>query len=86
MNILSRVAKKGTNKTRSLEKDFWHKQTDKFNKVQITGEDSKVTLTNNGQKDIVKVIKSLQNGGILFKGATKKLLVNKENFSIVLGQ
>ena len=37
-------------------------------------------------KDIIKVIKSLENRGILLKGTTKKLLVQKEDFKILLGR
>ena len=35
-------------------------------------------------KDIMRVIKSLENRGILIKGATKKI-VKKENFLTFLG-
>ena len=35
-------------------------------------------LTNNEMKDIIKIIKSLENREILLKGATRKLLVKKE--------
>ena len=58
-NILSNVAKKGTDIARNLEKIFLNKQTYRFNKEYIT--DSGVTLTNNKIKDIIKVIKSLEN-------------------------
>ena len=39
----------------------------------ITG--SRITLTHNEMKDIMKVIKPLQNRGILLKETTKKLIV-----------
>ena len=32
-----------------------------------------ITLTNNEIKDIIKVIKSLENRGILLKGTTRKI-------------
>ena len=35
-------------------------------------------LTNNEVKDIIKIIKSLENREILLKGTTRKLLVKKE--------
>ena len=39
-----------------------------------------IALTNNETKDIIKVIKSFENKGILLKRTTKKLLVKKEDF------
>ena len=39
-----------------------------------------ITLTNNGLKDIVKVIKSLENRGILLKGTTGKITSPEEEF------
>ena len=44
-----------------LGKDFLDKEVDKFNKKCITGEGWGITLTNNEIKDIIKVIKSLEN-------------------------
>ena len=41
---------------------------------------SGITLTNNEIKDIIKVIKSLENKGVLLKATTAKLLVKKEYF------
>ena len=41
-----------------------------------------ITLTNNELKDIIKVIKSLENREILLKTTTRKILVKKEDFSI----
>ena len=46
---------------------------------------SGITLTNNEIKDIMKVIKALENRGILLKGNTRKILIKKEYFSIFLG-
>ena len=46
-------------------------------------EGSRIILTNNEIKDIIIVIRSLENRGIL-KETTKKLLVKKEVFSIFL--
>ena len=51
-----------------------HKKIDMFNVKYITGEGSEITLTNNEIKDIMKVIKSLENKGILLKGLKKKTL------------
>ena len=67
-NILSSVAKKGTDKVRNLAKDFLDKQKDKFNKEYVTSKGSGITLRNNEIKDIVKAIKYLENWGILLKG------------------
>ena len=41
----------------------------------ITG--SGITLTKNGEKDLMKVIAILENSGILTKGQLKKLLVKE---------
>ena len=60
-NILSSVAKKGTDKVRNLAKDFLDKQIDKFNKEYITNKGSGITLRNNEIKDIAKAIKYLEN-------------------------
>ena len=39
-----------------------------------------INLTNNEIKDIVKVVKSLENRGILLKGTTRKITSRKEEF------
>ena len=44
-----------------------------------------MTLTKNEIKNIIKVIKSLENRGILLKELLEKLLVKKEDFSLFLG-
>ena len=41
---------------------------------------SGITLTNNEIKDIMKVIKSLENRGILLKGTTKKITSQERGF------
>ena len=51
-------------------------------KDRLTG--SGITLTNNEIKYIINVIRSLENRGILLNGATKKLIVKKEEFLIFL--
>ena len=68
---MSSLAKKGTDIARNLEKIFLNKQTYRFNKEYKT--DSGVTLTNNEIKDIIKVIKSLENWGTLLKETTTKV-------------
>ena len=68
-NILLSVAEKGTIIARSFGEDFLDMQIDKFNKEYITG--AGITLTNNEIKDIVKVIKSLEDKWILLKGTTR---------------
>ena len=73
-SILSKIAKKGTGLARDLGKDFLDKQIDKFNKDYITNEScSGIMLTNNETKDIMKVIKSLENQVFIKK--------KKESFS-----
>ena len=64
-NILSIGANKETDIARSLGKDFLDKQIDKFSKKYLTVEGSGITLTNNETKDTMKVIKSLENRGIM---------------------
>ena len=49
------------------------KLIDKLNKEYITGEGSRIMLTNNEIKDIMKVVKSLGNRRILLKGTTRKI-------------
>ena len=39
-----------------------------------------ITLTNKGIKDIIKVSRSLENRGILFKATTRKSTSRKEGF------
>ena len=41
---------------------------------------SGITLTNNERKDIIKVIKSFENRGILSKGTSKKINSQKGGF------
>ena len=76
-SILSKIAKKGTGLARDLGKDFLDKQIGKF-KDYITNEGcSGIMLTNNETKDIMKVIKSLENQVFIKK--------KKESFSNFLG-
>ena len=79
-NILPNVARKRTDIARSLGKDFLDMQIDKFNKEHITGEGSGITLTNNEIKYIMKVIKSLENRGILLKKTTRKITSQEGGF------
>ena len=41
---------------------------------------SGITLTNHEIKDIIKVIKSLENRGISLKETARKIAVNKDDF------
>ena len=77
-NILSSVAKKRTDIARNLGKKLLDKQIDRFNKEYITG--SGITLTNYEIKDIMKVIKSLENRGIWLKGTTRKITSQEGGF------
>ena len=65
------VATKETDLAADLGKTFLDKQIDRFNKEYITG--SGITLKNNRIKEIMKVIKSLENKGILLKGTITKI-------------
>ena len=64
-NILSSVAKKRIDLARDLRKFFLDKQIGRLNKEYITG--SGISLTNNEIKDILKVIKFLENKRIFIK-------------------
>ena len=66
---MPKTAKKGTNLARDLAKKV-DKQIDRFNKEYVAG--LGITLINNEIKDIMKVIRSLKNRGILLKGNTTK--------------
>ena len=44
------------------------------NKRYTRSEGSAITLTNNKIKDIIKVVKSLENRGTLFKGPFEKAI------------
>ena len=77
-NILSSVANKGIDIARNLGKDFLDKQIDRFNKEYITG--SGIALANNEIKDIMKVIRSLENRGNLLKGTTRRIACEEGGF------
>ena len=77
-NILSSVTKRETDLARGFGKVFLDKQIDRFNKEYITG--SGITLTKNEIKDIIKVIRSLENKGILLKGTTTKITSQEGGF------
>ena len=54
-----------------------NKGTSKVNKELKTSEGLVITLINNEIKDIIKVIRSLENRGLLLKGTTKKNITNE---------
>ena len=57
-------------------KDFNNRVNNKLNELNkkiTTSEGSKITITNNETKVIMKVIRSLENRGILLKETTKKV-------------
>ena len=84
-NSLSNLATKGIDIARDLAKDFLDKEIDHFDKKYLTGKGSRLTLTNNEIKYIIKVIRSLENRRIFLKELLTKLLFKKEGFSIFLG-
>ena len=49
-------------------------------KIYIKGKGSRLKLTNNEIKDIIKVIRSLENKGIFFKGTTNKIINQERGF------
>ena len=55
------------------------KQIDRFNKECRTG--LGITLTSNETKDIIKVIKSLENREISIKGITRKITIQEGGLS-----
>ena len=61
-----------------------NKGINKPNKKCTSSKGSGIALTNKETKDIIKVIRSLENRGILLKGITKKIVVKKEDFSSFL--
>ena len=74
-NTLSSVAKKETDIAVNFGKVFLNEQIDRFHEEYLTG--SGTTLTNNKIKDVIKVIKSLENRGTLLKGTTAKATSQK---------
>ena len=79
-NLLSTVGKKQTDIGTSLGEYFLDKQTEKFNKVYVTGKTSETTLRNNEIKDIVKLIKPLENRGIFLKDNARKITSQEGEF------
>ena len=63
---------------------YINKGISELNKTFTSSRGSGITLTNNEIKDIMKVIKSLENRGMLCKGTIEKLLVKKEDFKFFL--
>ena len=57
-----------------------NKGINELNKKFTISEVSGITLTNNVIKDIMKVIRSLENGGILLKWTTKKIITQEGGF------
>ena len=52
----------------------------------MSSKGSGITLTNNEIKNITKVTKSLENGGDLWKGTSRKIPVKKEDIWAFLVQ
>ena len=59
---------------------YINKGINEFNKTFTSSKDSWITLTNNKIKDILKVIKSLENREILLKGTTRKITSQQGGF------
>ena len=77
-NILSKVAKNGTDLARDLGQMFLDNQIDRLNKEYLTG--SGISLKNNEIRDIIKVAKSLENREIFLKGTATKIISQEEGF------
>ena len=59
---------------------YINKGINELNKTFTSSKDSWITLTNNKIKDILKVIKSLENRDILLKGTTRKITSEQGGF------
>ena len=59
---------------------YINKGINELNKTFTSRKDSWITLTNNKIKDILKVIKSLENREILLKGTTRKITSEQGGF------
>ena len=69
------AAKRGTPVLpKNVAKYFVNKRTDNLNKTFTPSEGSRTVLTKNEMKYAIKVIKSVENREILFKGTTKKVV------------
>ena len=77
-NILSKVAKNGTDLARDLGQMFLDNQIDRLNKEYLTG--SGISLKNNEIRDIIKVAKFLENREIFLKGTATKIISQEEGF------
>ena len=60
---------------------YVNKGINELNKKFTSTKGSGITLTSNEVKDIIKVIKSLENRGILLKGTTRKITSQEVGFS-----
>ena len=67
------LIKRAPELTKYATKYIVNKELDRLKKDFLTSEGSGITLTNNEIKDIMKVIKSLENRGILLKETTRKI-------------
>ena len=59
---------------------YTSKEINELSKQFASSKGSGITLTNNEIKDIMKVIKSLENSGILLKGTTRKFTSQERGF------
>ena len=59
---------------------YINKGINELSKTFTSSKDSWITLTNNKIKDILKVIKSLENREILLKGTTRKITSEQGGF------
>ena len=74
------LAKKRTDIARNLGKKILDKQIDKFNKEYTAGKGAGITLRSNEKKDIMKVIKFVENREILLNGTNKKITSEEGGF------
>ena len=59
---------------------YINKGINELSKTFTSSKDSWITLTNNKIKDILKVIKSLENREMLLKGTTRKITSQQGGF------
>ena len=72
------VAKKGRGIARNLGEKFLDKKIDTSIKEYIMG--SGITVTNSEITDIMKVIKYLENRGVLLKGTVTEITIQEGGF------
>ena len=71
------LIKRAPELTKDATRYFVNKEINRLKKDFTSSEGSRITLTNNKVKNIIKVIKSLENKGVLLRGNTRKITGHK---------